>query len=113
MLKFISKILLSLMFIISVIKNLTGGFSGSVKYIASKNLPLPTLLAIGGLIVKSLGVFSLLTGKLKKYFLPLLIVFMITVMIVFNNPIEDSKNLWKFLSLVGVVGGILYVLADN
>lgn len=105
----IGRILLSSMFIMSVINNLTGGFKGSVAYVKSINFPLPEVSVIGGMIIKSLGAYSLITGHLSQYILPLLIGFVILVTILFNNPLKKPDKLWKFMSLLGVIGGLLIV----
>ena len=106
---FIARILLASMFALSVFKNLTGGFKGSVNYVKSINFPLPEASVVGGMIIKSLGSYSLITGHLSEYALPLLIGFVILVTILFNNPFKDPKNLWSFMSLLGVIGGLLII----
>ncbi len=103
---YLSKILLSLMFIVSVYKNITGGFKGSVAYVKSINFPLPTLSVILGLIIKIFGVYSLLTGNYVNIALPLLIGFTILVTILFNNPLKHKDKFWMFFSLLGVIGGL-------
>lgn len=108
-LNFLARILLSLMFGVSVYKNLTGGFSDSVKYVASKNLPNPNVLVALGMMIKGLGVYSILTGKYNNIALPLLIIFMITVLVLFNNPMKNPDKLWKAMSLIGVIGGLILV----
>ena len=110
---FLARILLSSMFALSVFKNLTGNFGGSVKYVISKNLPFPELLVLSGMIIKALGAYSILTKKYTNIAIPLLILFMITVIIVFNNPIKNPDKLWKFMSLIGVVGGLLLIYESD
>ena len=106
---FVGKILLSLMFIISVYKNINGGFNGSVSYVKSINFPLPMISVILGLIIKCFGVYSLLTGHYVNIALPLLIGFTILVTILFNNPIKNKDKYWMFFSLLGVIGGLAIV----
>ena len=105
----IGRILLASMFVMSVIKNLTGGFKGSVEYVKKTNIPLPELLVIAAMIIKGFGSYSLITGKMEKIALPLLIGFLIIVTILFNNPIKNPEKKWMCMSLLGVLGGLLIV----
>ena len=108
-----SRVLLSLMYAVSVYKNLTGGFSNSVDYVKSVHFPLPKLSVIGGILIKSFGVYSLLTGNYTKIALPLLISFTILVTVLFNNPIKSPKKLWMFFALLGVIGGLIMVYKQD
>ena len=106
---YLSKILLSLMFIVSIYKNLSGGFRQSVNYVKSVNFPLPVLSVILGVIIKMFGVYSLLTGNYVNIALPLLIGFTVLVTILFNNPLKFKDKFWMFFSLLGVIGGLCLV----
>jgi len=103
---YLGKLLLSLMFIVSVYKNITGGFKTSVSYVKSINFPLPAISVILGLIIKIFGIYSLLTGNYINIALPLLIGFTILVTILFNNPLKHKDKFWMFFSLMGVIGGL-------
>lgn len=107
--RFIARILLSLLFLVSIIKNITGGYKNSIKYAKLNKIPYAELNVIMGLIIKTLGVISLISGLLMEYIIPLLIIYLIIVIIIFNNPLKQKDILWKFLSLLGVVGGLLLV----
>ena len=60
---YIGKLLLSVMFSLSVFKNLTGGFSGSVEYVKKLKFPFPVLSTLLATLIKAFGVYSLLTGR--------------------------------------------------
>lgn len=109
----IARLLLATMFIVSAFKGLTGGFQGSVGYISSYGLPFPTILAAAGLFSKIFGSYSLITGQYEKYGIPLLILFTLIVLVIFNNPFVDSSKMWMALALLGVVGGLLLVYKDR
>ena len=109
MLNLLGRILLSLMFALSVLKNLTGGFKGSVELVKSVKVPLPELCVIIGMIIKGFGAYSLITNKHKNIALPLLIGFLLIVTVIFNNPIKKPEKKWMFMSLLGVMGGLLIV----
>tara|TARA_B100000674_G_scaffold199911_1_gene163139 strand:+ start:472 stop:819 length:348 start_codon:yes stop_codon:yes gene_type:complete len=111
-LKFVARVLLASMFLLSVSKSVMGGFPGSVNFIKSKNLPFPLVLAIAGFAIKAFGSYSLLTNKHKKVAIPLLILFVATVIVVFNNPLVDESKLWMCMALLGVIGGLILALKD-
>ena len=106
---FIGKILLSLMFALSVFNNINGGFKGSVEYVKILKFPFPFLSTLIATLIKAFGVYSLLTGKFQKIALPLLIGFLILITILANNPIKYPEKKWMFMSLLGVIGGLLMV----
>lgn len=105
----IVRLLLAAMFVVSAFKGLTGGIGGATSYIKSKGLPMPAVLAVAGLVAKIFGSYSLITGQYEEYGLPILMLFVIVVLVVFNNPFTDSSNMWMALALLGVLGGILSV----
>ena len=103
----LGKTLLSLMFFFSVFTNLSGGFKDSVNRVESVYFPFPTAAVIIGMIIKLLGSISLVTGFMKELLLPILIIFLILVTIIFNNPLKYKNKLWMFLSLLGNIGGLI------
>tara|TARA_B100000902_G_C27172428_1_gene844530 strand:- start:448 stop:795 length:348 start_codon:yes stop_codon:yes gene_type:complete len=103
------RLLLAAMFVVSAFKGLTGGIGGATGYIKSKGLPMPAVLAVAGLVAKIFGSYSLITGQYEEYGLPILMLFVIVILVVFNNPFTDSSNMWMALALLGVLGGILSV----
>ena len=105
----LARVLLAAMFVVSAFKGLTGGLSGASGYIASKGLPFPTLLAVLGLVAKLFGSYSLVTGQYEEYGLPILMLFVVIVLVVFNNPFQDPSKMWMSLALLGVLGGLLLV----
>ena len=107
---FLARLLLASMFAVSAVNNITGGFSDSVQYVASKQLPFPTVLAGLGLIVKIIGSVSLITGQYMSLAVPLLLLFLVTVTVIFNNPLADPSKKWMFFALLGVMGGLLLLL---
>ena len=110
---YIGKILLSAMFALSVFKNLTGGFKGSVEYVKILKFPFPVLSTLLATLIKAFGVYSLLTGKMEYIALPLLIGFLILITILANNPISYPDKKWMFMSLLGVIGGLLIIYSKQ
>lgn len=107
MLHLISRLCLASVFLFSAINGVNGDFKNSVNYVKSKNLPFPFLLALGGLIVKIFGSYSLITNKYLKYSIPLLILFLIMIIIFFKSPWKGKKNLYSSCLVLGVIGGLL------
>ena len=109
----IGRILLSLMFLLSVFNNLTGGFKGSVEYVKKLKFPLPVLSVIIALIIKFMGSVSLITKYKQKIILPFLIGFLILITLLANNPIQYPDKKWMFMNLLGVIGGLLIVYNNS
>lgn len=109
----IGRVLLSLMFALSVLKNITGGFNGSVEYVKKLNFPLPVLSTFVALIIKALGAYSLITGYKEKIIIPFLIGFLVLITILANNPIQYPDKKWMFFSLWAVIGGLLIVYSNS
>ena len=105
----IVRLLLAAMFVVSAFKGLSGGLGGATGYIKSKGLPFPAVLAAAGLIAKILGSYSLITGQYEEFGLPILMLFVVIIIFVFNNPFTDPSKMWMALALLGVLGGILSV----
>lgn len=108
-LNLLGRVLLSSMFVVSVYENLTGGFNGSVEFVKSANVPYPQLSVFLAVLLKAYGSHALLTGKNIVEALPLLMLFLILMMYMFNNPTKDPKLKWKFYGLCGTLGGLLIV----
>ena len=64
------------MFALSVFNNVTGGFKGSVEYVKVLKFPFPVLSTLIATLIKAFGAYSLLTGKLERIALPLLLGFL-------------------------------------
>ena len=109
----ISRGLLSLMFLVSGYKSITGDIEGSVNYVKSVNWPFPKLSVILAIILKLFVPYSLLTNNYLEYSIPLAILFLVIVMYLFNNPLSNPDKLWMFLSLCGVIGGLLLLYPND
>ena len=109
----IGRVCLSIMFLLSVGNNLTGGFQKSVNLVKKLNFPLPVLSVIGGLIIKFLGSMSLIFGYKETIILPFLIGFLILITILANNPIQYPEKKYMFFTLIGVIGGLLIVYNNS
>ena len=104
---FLSRFLLSLLFLVSGLKSATGTIEGSVNYVKSVNWPYARLSVILSIILKLFVAYSILTNNYLEYSIPMAIIFLIIVMYLFNNPIKKPDKIWMFLSLCGLIGGLL------
>lgn len=105
---FIARVLLSLLFLISGSKSITtGDIQGSVNYVKSVNWPFAKISVILSIVLKIFIAYSLIVNKYLQYSIPMAIIFLLIVMYLFNNPFSKSNKLWMFLSLCGVIGGLL------
>jgi len=111
-LNFLSRILLSILLIGSIAGNISQ-FPKSVNMVKNINFPLPTLSVILGLVIKVLGIYSILTLRYIKYILPILISFIILVTILFNNPVNYPNKINLFFTLIGYIGGLIYFYLKN
>jgi len=105
-----ARICLSLIFFKAGINHLTG-FSGFVEMISNQGLPLAGILAAGTVVFQLLGAVSLLLGYKAQLGSILLIIFLIPASLLFHNPIADPSQINNFLKNVGLIGGLLMVVA--
>lgn len=104
-----ARICLALIFLKAGVSHLTG-FSGFVSTIASKDLPIPSLLAIGSIVCLLAGSLSLLLGYKTKIGAGLLIFFLIPTTLAFHPPVGDINGFLKNLALIG---GLLMTIAHG
>lgn len=107
----LGRVLLASMFFVSALMSGLDGLKGSTALIASKNLPFPFVLALLGFVAKLLGSVSLITNTYTQYGVPLLILFLIIVIVLFNNPVQDPSKKYMFSALVSVLGGLILSVA--
>ncbi len=109
------RILLALMFLTAGLKKI-GGFEGTVGYIASKGLPMASLLAVGTILVEVVGSVALIVGWKTRWAGLALAGFTLVASFIFHNywamPAEmqgtQTLMFWKNIS---VAGGMLMVAA--
>ena len=102
-----ARICLALIFLNASVNHLMG-FQGFIATIASKNLPLPAVLAAGTVVFQMLGAIALIAGFKAKAGAALLILFLIPATLFFHPPASDLTN---FLKNIALIGGLLMVIA--
>ena len=111
----IGRILLALIFITSGLSKI-GGFDGTVGYIASKGLPLASVVAVLTILIELGGGLAILFGFATRWAALALAVFTVLAGVIFHNywavPADQVMmqqiNFWKNVS---IAGGFLALVA--
>ncbi|HEY9068088.1 MAG TPA: DoxX family protein [Burkholderiaceae bacterium] len=111
----IGRILLALIFILSGVGKI-GGFAGTAGYIASKGLPMASVLAALTIVVEIGGGLALATGFLARWAALALAVFSVVAALIFHNfwavPADQAMNQnIHFMKNIAIAGGMLMVFA--
>jgi putative oxidoreductase len=111
----IGRVLLALMFVMAGISKI-GGFDGTVGFIASKGLPLPSLLAMATIALELLGGLALIVGWQTRWAALALALFTLAASVIFHNfwalPAEQQMvQQLMFMKNLSVAGGMLVLSA--
>ena len=107
----IGRVLLALMFLLTGIGKI-GGFTGTVAYISSVNLPLPSVLAAGSLVLEIVAGVALIVGYKTRWAALALALFTIAAAVLFHNfwampPDKQMMQQVIFMKNMAVTGGLL------
>jgi putative oxidoreductase len=110
-----ARVLLALMFILAGYSKFTG-LEGTAGYIASKGLPLATLLAFGAATLELVGGLALALGLQARVAAGALALFTLVATFVFHNfwalPADQAfVQQLMFMKNLAVTGGLLMVVA--
>ena len=113
----LGRLLIALIFVFAGFGKVTG-FEGTVGYITSKGLPLPTLAAIGAIIVELGGGILLAIGWKTKLAAAALFVFTAMTALFFHNfwamaPDQAQNQMIHFMKNLAIMGGLLFVMAHG
>jgi len=108
------RILIAALFIFAGFGKVTG-LAGTAGYIASKGLPLATLLAVGAAVVELGGGILLAVGFKTRWAAAAIALFTLVAAVIFHNfwgvPADQAQNqMIHFLKNIAIVGGLLYVV---
>lgn len=111
----IARVLLALMFVLAGFGKFTG-LEGTAGWIASKGLPVPTLLTIGAGVVELIGGLLLIVGWKARWAALALAAFTVLASLLFHNfwTLPADKQMMDqlmFLKNMAVTGGLLFVFA--
>jgi len=111
----LGRVLLAAIFILSGWGKLTG-FEGAVGYIASKNLPMPQVLAAIAVAIELGGGLLLLIGLKARWIALLFVVFIVVITPIFHNfwavPADQAQGQQiNFMKNLAIIGGMFMVAA--
>lgn len=116
-LNFIGRLLLAALFLPAGLSKLSG-FEGTVGYISSVGLPLPTVAAAVALTVEILGSIALIVGFQTRIAAAVLAVFTLVASVFFHAfwavaPEQAFVQQLLFFKNIGVVGGLLVLVSSG
>jgi len=111
----VGRILLALIFIISGFGKIMG-FDATLGYIRSAGLPVAQLSAIAAIVIELGGGILLVLGWKARWAAAALFVFVLVAALYFHAfwaspPDQAMMQQIQFLKNLGIMGGLLYVLA--
>lgn len=111
------RVLLALLFLPAGISKI-GGFAGTVGYIASKGLPMPSAAAVIAIIVEVVGAVALIAGFGTRWAALALAGFTFIATFLFHNywamPAEQVMvQQLMFFKNIAIVGGLLVLAAHG
>ena len=116
-LAFVGRLLLALLFLPAGLSKITG-FAGTVGYIASKGMPIPTVAAVVAIIIEVVAPLALLAGFGTRWAALVLAGFTVVATFIFHNfwamPAEQAMmQQLMFFKNIAVVGGLLILAAHG
>jgi len=113
----IGRILIATLFLPAGLAKLAG-FEGTVSYIASVGMPLPTFAAAAALTIEILGSLALILGFQTRIVAALLAVFTLVASFFFHAfwaaaPEQAFVQQLLFFKNVAVIGGLLVLLSSG
>jgi putative oxidoreductase len=116
-LNLIGRLLLAAVFLPAGLSKLSG-FEGTVRYIASVGLPLPTVAAVVALVVEILGAIALVVGFQTRIAAAVLAVFTLVASVFFHAfwaaaPEQAFIQQLMFFKNIGLIGGLLVLVSSG
>jgi putative oxidoreductase len=116
-LNLIGRLLLAAVFLPAGLSKLSG-FEGTVGYIASVGLPLPTVAAVVALVVEILGAIALVVGFQTRIAAAVLAVFTLVASVFFHAfwaaaPEQAFIQQLMFFKNIGLIGGLLVLVSSG
>ncbi len=107
----VGRTLIGLLFLVSGGGMLLGGAEGVAGMIASKGLPLASLIAWVVILTKVLGGAALILGYRVGCAAAALFIFTALTIVLFHNAFVDPAQQTAALKNLSIMGGLLYVMA--
>ena len=85
--------------------------AGTIGYIASAGLPLPTVAYAIAVAVELLGGIALILGYRTRFVAAALAVFSVAAAFGFHNQLADQNQFIHFFKNIAIAGGLLQIVA--
>ncbi|MCU1716230.1 DoxX family protein [Pseudomonas sp. 5P_3.1_Bac2] len=113
----LGRLLIAYMFIPSGFSKLLN-FNQTIGYIASQNLPFPTLSALAAIIIEIFVTFAFLVGFKTKWSALILALFTVATAVLFHNYWAVPQEMKMLTSLmfdknIAIAGGLLLIFASG
>lgn len=113
----VGRILLAALFLPAGLSKISG-FEGTVGYIASKGLPMPSVGAVIAILIEVIGGLALIAGFGTRWAALALAAFTLVATFIFHNfwgmpPEQVMMQQLMFFKNIAVVGGLLVLAAHG
>jgi len=102
------RLMLAYIFILSGYDKI-GGFAGTAKFMASKDMPLVEVLLVATIVVELIGGLMLAVGWKARWAALAIFLFVIAATVVFHPVWADPSQAIQFSKNLAIMGGMLYV----
>jgi putative oxidoreductase len=111
----VGRVMLAAVFLPAGISKITG-FAGTVGYISSVGMPLPTVAAAGAILIEVLGSLALILGFQTRLAALVLAAFTLVASFFFHNfwALPEAQQMMQqlmFFKNIGLIGGLLTLAA--
>ncbi|MBA4353306.1 MAG: LysR family transcriptional regulator [Novosphingobium sp.] len=110
MLAAVGRVLLAAIFVLSGVSKLTDP-AGTIAYIESAGLPLPTVAYAGAVAVELIGGLLLIAGFQTRIVALAIAAFSIVAAFGFHSDLADQNQFIHFFKNIAMAGGLLQVAA--
>ncbi|HII16937.1 TPA: DoxX family protein [Candidatus Woesearchaeota archaeon] len=104
---FLGRTLLSTLFVMTTLENVTD-FAETQSFMEQAGIPLAGFVLICAIIIKAIGLVSLLLGYKAKIGALLLILLLVPTTIIFHTPTSIAQA-GQFVMNLSIIGGLLMV----
>ncbi|MDE8651263.1 DoxX family protein [Novosphingobium album (ex Liu et al. 2023)] len=104
------RVLIATIFLLSGLSKIADP-AGSIGYIASAGLPLPTLALAGAIAVEVLGGIALAIGYRTRIVALVIAAFSVATAVFFHAALGDQNQFIHFFKNLAIAGGLLNVFA--
>ena len=108
-LSLVGRLFLAIIFLASAFGAITR-FDDTLRYMETHGVPMTTLLAVGAIMVQSLGALSLILGYKTRWGAAALAVFLVAATWIFHTGADQRIQLLKNLA---ILGGLLNLIANG